>query len=70
MKIVIEASVCPSRDNPEAKLSSELVTRRVMRRIQNADVTDLCLDYEDPITNEKIKFLFAIDRFTAVEENI
>ncbi len=67
MKILIEVDVEPSADNPSVELDAELVTRRYQRRIQNADVTELRLDYPDRQTGKPVTFLATIKRYQAVE---
>lgn len=50
------------------QLDPEGVTRRLRRRLANAEISLLELDYEDPTTKASVGFIATMERFTAVEE--
>jgi hypothetical protein len=66
MKILVEIDIEP-RAHEKAVLDPELVTRRLARRITNADVNELWLEYEDPKLNRNVEFIALIKNYTAVE---
>jgi hypothetical protein len=66
MKLIIEYDISPSADNPDAKLDPEKVTLRMRRRIQNADVSELWLDYPGP-DEKPVKFIAKINHYAAAE---
>jgi hypothetical protein len=68
MKVLIEIDIAP-RAHEKAELDPEQVTRRLMRRINNADVSELWLEYEDPKLNRNVEFIATIKGYTAVEEH-
>lgn len=69
MKIIVEYEIEPSGDNKDADLDPEQVTLRLKRRLQNADIINLRLDYmPEPDKSEKrIWFLATLNQYTAVE---
>lgn len=67
MKILIEVDITPSAHNPNVELDAELVTLRYKRRVLNADVTLVRLDYADRNTGKPVMFVATIKGFQAVE---
>lgn len=67
MKVIVEFDIAPSQDNPNVLLHPELVTLRLKRRLQNADIVELKLDYTAPGGDAPVAFIATLKHFYAVE---